>query len=100
MVVAITPRSSYRILTRVLTAMAVAAVGFSRIELGVHWNTDVIASIFFVSAWLVVLFAFFASDIPEAHRRPGSLMRTPRFRRSGAMVSAYPQTPALCAVRP
>jgi membrane-associated phospholipid phosphatase len=57
------PTSGYRVLTWVLAAVAVAAVAFSRIELGVHWTTDVIASIFFVSAWLVVLFALFASDI-------------------------------------
>jgi membrane-associated phospholipid phosphatase len=62
-VVAVAPRSGYRTLTWVLAVVAVAAVAFSRIELGVHWTTDVIASIIFVSAWLVVLFALFASDI-------------------------------------
>ena len=62
-VVASGPTSVYRTLTWVLAAVAVAAVAFSRIELGVHWTTDVIASIIFVSAWLVVLFALFASDI-------------------------------------
>ena len=62
------PTSGYRMLTWVLAAVAVAAVAFSRIELGVHWTTDVIASIIFVSVWLVVLAALFASDIrPEAH---------------------------------
>ena len=62
------PTSGYRMLTWVLAAVAVASVAFSRIELGVHWTTDVIASIVFVSAWLVVLAALFASDIrPEAH---------------------------------
>lgn len=62
-VVGAVPTSGYRKLTWVLAALAVAAVAFSRIELGVHWTTDVIASIFFVSAWLVVLFALFVSDI-------------------------------------
>ena len=62
-VVAITPRPGYRTLAWVLAAFAVAAVAFSRVELGVHWTTDVIASMIFVSAWLVVLVALFASDI-------------------------------------
>jgi len=62
-VAAIAPRSSYRTLAWVLAALAVAAVAFSRVELGVHWTTDVIASIIFVGAWLVSLLAMFASDI-------------------------------------
>ena len=33
----------------------VAAVGFSRIELGVHWTTDVLGSLVFVTSWLIVL---------------------------------------------
>jgi membrane-associated phospholipid phosphatase len=62
-VAAIAPRRDYRTPAWVLAALAVAAVAFSRVELGVHWTTDVIASMIFVSAWLVVLFALFASDI-------------------------------------
>jgi membrane-associated phospholipid phosphatase len=62
-VVAIAPGLGYRTLAWVLAALAVAAVAFSRVELGVHWSTDVIASIVFVGAWLVVLLAMFASDI-------------------------------------
>jgi membrane-associated phospholipid phosphatase len=62
-VAAIAPRSGYRTLACVLAALAVAAVAFSRVELGVHWTTDVIASMVFVGAWLVVLLAMFASDI-------------------------------------
>jgi len=62
-VAAIAPRPGYRTLAWVLAALAVAAVAFSRVELGVHWTTDVIASMIFVSAWLVVLVALFASDI-------------------------------------
>jgi len=40
-------------------ALAVVAVGFSRIELGVHWATDVIASLAFVVLWLLGVAAAF-----------------------------------------
>ena len=62
-VAAIAPRPAYRVLAWVLAALAVAAVAFSRVELGVHWTTDVIASLIFVSSWVVVVSVVFASDI-------------------------------------
>ena len=65
-VAAIVPRSGYRTLVWVLAALAVAVVAFSHVELGVHWTTDVMASVIFVGAWLAVLFALFAPDVrPE-----------------------------------
>lgn len=51
-----------------LAALIVAAVAFSRIELGVHWSTDVLASTLFVTAWLVVLASLFKS-----HMRPTNI---------------------------
>jgi undecaprenyl-diphosphatase len=71
-VVALTPRPRDRALVFVLAALGVAAVGFSRIELGVHWTTDVIASMVFVGAWLAVLVALFASDV-----RPTTIVAEP-----------------------
>ncbi len=65
-VTAVTPRMPYRALAWVLAALAVGGVAFSRIDLGVHWSTDVIASTIFVALWLVVLSTLFTSVIhPE-----------------------------------
>jgi len=66
-VVPIAPRLAYRATAWVFAALGVGAVAFSRVELGVHWSTDVMASITFVGAWLAVLLALFGSDL-----RPGA----------------------------
>ena len=44
-----------RILGWVTAGVAVAATAFSRVELGVHWMTDVIASVVFVAIWLTAI---------------------------------------------
>jgi len=44
-----------RILTWLTAGLAVAVTAFSRVELGVHWTTDVIASVLFVAGWLTAI---------------------------------------------
>jgi undecaprenyl-diphosphatase len=44
-----------RLLTWVLAVLVTALVGFSRIELGVHWLTDVVASLVWTTCWLLIL---------------------------------------------
>jgi undecaprenyl-diphosphatase len=57
-----------RVATWLAAALAVAAVGFSRIELGVHWTTDVVASLAFVSSWVLVIVMLFGTELRNAQR--------------------------------
>ena len=44
-----------RLLGWLLAGLAVAATGYSRVELGVHWTTDVMASVIFVACWVAAI---------------------------------------------
>jgi membrane-associated phospholipid phosphatase len=52
-----------RVLAVVCSAFVVLAVAFSRVEVGVHWTTDVLASLVFATAWLVVLRMLFGAVV-------------------------------------
>jgi membrane-associated phospholipid phosphatase len=43
-----------------------ALVGFSRIELGVHWTSDVVASAVWTSCWLVVVYRLARPEVEAA----------------------------------
>jgi membrane-associated phospholipid phosphatase len=64
-------RRPWRSLIWALAVLATALVGFSRIELGVHWTTDVLASAIWTVAWLVVL----AKTLQVTARSPAGAIR-------------------------
>jgi undecaprenyl-diphosphatase len=63
---AVTSKVGLRILAVFGWIVFVAAVAFSRVELGVHWTTDVLASVVFVAGWLVAAGALFGRP-PRRH---------------------------------
>jgi undecaprenyl-diphosphatase len=52
-----------RILGWLAAGAAIAATAFSRVELGVHWTSDVIASIVFVVGWLTAITVLLGSRL-------------------------------------
>jgi len=62
-----------RILCWLIAGLAIAATAFSRVELGVHWTTDVIASVLFMAGWLTAI----AVALGGRLRRPESVLDQP-----------------------
>jgi undecaprenyl-diphosphatase len=54
-VTAVTRHRAVRVAGWLIAGLAIAATAFSRVELGVHWTTDVIASVVFAAVWLTAI---------------------------------------------
>jgi membrane-associated phospholipid phosphatase len=54
-VTALSRHRAARILGWLIAGLAIAATAFSRVELGVHWTTDVIAGVAFTAIWLTAI---------------------------------------------
>jgi undecaprenyl-diphosphatase len=68
-VTAVTRSRAVRALGWLTAGLAIAATAYSRVELGVHWTTDVIASVAFTALWLTAIAALLGARL-----RPGGQM--------------------------
>jgi undecaprenyl-diphosphatase len=69
-VAALARHRAARILGWLIAGLAIAATAFSRVELGVHWTTDVIASTVFMASWLTAI----AISLGARLRRPDPVL--------------------------
>lgn len=65
-VMALTRRRAVRYLGWLIAVLAIAATAFSRVELGVHWTTDVIASVVFTAVWLTAIAVLLGGRLARA----------------------------------
>jgi undecaprenyl-diphosphatase len=72
----LTTSGRLRLLAVVGWILVAVAVAFSRVELGVHWTTDVLASLVFATAWLVVLGMLFGAVAASGAFQPGERLAT------------------------
>jgi undecaprenyl-diphosphatase len=70
-VAAVSRHRDVRVFGWLIAGLAIAATGFSRVELGVHWTTDVIASYVFMASWLTAIAALLGGRL----RRATDIMR-------------------------
>lgn len=61
-----TARTVLRLLIWGVAWLFIAAVAFSRVELGVHWASDVVASVIWSTSWLAVLLIQGSDRSPRA----------------------------------
>jgi undecaprenyl-diphosphatase len=59
----LTKKARLRLLAVVGWILVTLAVAFSRVELGVHWTTDVLASVVFTTVWLTALGMIFGAVV-------------------------------------
>lgn len=84
-------RRPVRVVTVALGCLAVVAVGYSHVELGVHWTTDVVAGSLVTLVWLAVLAGVLAAAVPTWSPRGASNSRPRSSRvRNRAGTGALP----------
>lgn len=71
LIASLEPRRAFKVMTYLTASVIIVAVGFSRIYLGVHWPTDVLAGWCLGSAWAFVAWVAI-SLLRRQDARPGS----------------------------
>jgi membrane-associated phospholipid phosphatase len=82
------PSPGLRVLTCVVAGLLIIAVACSRVVLGVHWTSDVLASLVFVSLWLTAVGVLFREVLTLALQPP---------EQGGTTVFAWPSATNGCA---
>ena len=71
-VTAVARHRAVRVLSWLIAGLAIAATAFSRVELGVHWTTDVIAGVVFTAVWLTAIAVLLGGRPRRRKTRPAA----------------------------
>ena len=72
----LTPSVRLRLVAALGWIVVAMAVAFSRVEVGVHWSTDGLASVVFATVWLLILGMLLGTVVVSGASRSGQRLVT------------------------